>query len=297
MLTGRLAGTPNTLAAQLSLDNVSVRLSERPQGQTVVRFLAPDARLIAPRVLRTSEFGAAQFGFTFDQQRAVLNPLVGTTGVFVHEDGTFEPMHVWPHPIIGEIPAGGGAWVAWSNVKAESLLMRRTCDGIVDVVESASFRPNRVVEWDDEFLCTAHDGGLWLWTPGHAPRKVADAPPVLSLLKSSDGVRLDPVVRSVEGFTTRTRLDHAWLWRPSVGLTRLPLGSTGPCWSVAAAGGWIARAYPHDDLVTLTHESGRVVDLACYYPVTLAWAGRSLIVLSSTGGAILLFENLRDALT
>jgi len=248
-------------------------------------------------VLRSSAFGAALFGFTFDQQRAVLNPVVASTSVFVHEDGTFEPMHAWPHPIIGEIPAGGGAWVAWSTVEAEPLLMRRTSDGVVDIVETAPFRPNRVVEWDNEFLCTAHDGGLWLWTPGHAPRKVADAPPALSLMKSPDGIRLDPVVRSVDGFTTRARLDHAWLWSPGAGLTRVPLGSSGPCWSVAAAGGWIARAHPHDDLVTLTHESGRVVDLACYYPVTLAWAGRSLIVLSSTGGTILLFENLRDALT
>jgi hypothetical protein len=153
-----------------------------------------------------------------------------------------------------------------------------------------------VIEWEDRFLCAAHHGGLWLWRPRSAPRKVADAPPTLSLIKSSEGVRLDPVVRSPEGYTTRTRLDHAWLWRPGAELTRLPLGSRGPCWSVAAGGGWTARAYPHDDLVSLTHESERTVDLACYYPITVAWAGRTLLVISSTAGTILMFENLRDAL-
>jgi hypothetical protein len=247
-------------------------------------------------VLRSADFGAALFGVTLDLRSALVNPLVGPFSVRVHEDGTFESMPAWPHAIIGEIRTAAGGWVAWSNVVSEPVLMHRSADGHVNLVERAPFRPNRLIEWNGRFLCAAHDGGLWLWNPGEEARKVTEAPPVLSLMKTAEGVRLDPVVRSPEGYTTRTHLDHAWIWTGDGELKRQPLGIDGPCWSVASGGGWTARAYPHDDLVTLTHDSGRRVDLACYYPVTLAWAGRSLIVLSSTAGTILLFENLRDAL-
>jgi hypothetical protein len=296
LLTGRIACGAGETTIEISAHEVTLRLSEQPNRPGVTRFLGRHPQVVRSRMLGSAEFGAAQFALTLDAHSAVLNPLIGPSSVRVREDGAFDAMPAWPHAIIGEVPVPGGSWIAWSNVATEPLLMHRTPDGVVDVVERAPFRPNRVIDWDDRFLCSAHDGGLWLWNPGGEPRKVADAPPTLSLLKTPAGVRLDPVVRSPQGYTTRTRLDYAWLWQGGSELARVALGSGGPCWSVAASGEWTARAFPHDDLVQLTHESGRVVDLACYYPVTLAWAGASLIALSSTGGTILLFENLRDAL-
>jgi hypothetical protein len=262
------------------------------------RDLPPSVRLLCAhrvlpyRVLASDAFPGALWGCTFDAHGALLNPRSGSASVVVEEDGTFERQAPWPRIILGELAWSGGGRVAWHNDPADPVLMHRDPDGAV-TIERPPFVPNRALEWEDGRFVVVGSEGVWLWRPGSAPERVCEAPPAHTLTRIDGGVRIDLLVKGPEGFTARAPLDYALVWRSGArALERLPLGPEGPCWSVSRGREWTAAAHPHADIVRLTHASGRVVDLGCYYPVTVAWAGASLLVVSATSGRVLVFERL-----
>jgi hypothetical protein len=94
-------------------------------------------------------------------------------------------------------------------------------------------------------------------------------------------------------------LQHeASIWRRGADrVDPLPLGPEGVSWSISERDGWIAEAHPHADLIRITTPTGRTFDLACFFPFSVAWAGPSLVVVSTTSGHVLLFPNVRHVLS
>jgi hypothetical protein len=100
-----------------------------------------------------------------------------------------------------------------------------------------------------------------------------------------------------ESGTIRMPLREALLWRRGTGrIDPLALGPEGVSWSISIGAGWTAEGHPHADLVRITSPAGRAFELACYFPFSVAWAGRSLVVVSTTSAEVLFFPRLRDIL-
>lgn len=256
------------------------------------RLLTAAARWLEPLVMTDHGLSPALFGGTIDDDRALLAPVRGTSASVVDADGHVTARRAWPVPILGELPQPGAGSVAWHNTPGR-LLWRTSDEGRVHVLD-APFRPNRLLALDTNvFLCAARGGGLWRWVPGTAPERVADAPPSLSIRLDAGGVRLDELTFDAMGYANRSMAGRAWQWRPGETTLRpLALAPEGPCWSASARQGWTAEAYPHADLVKLVSPQGQTWWLGCYYPVTVAWAGDSLMVVSTTSGSVLRFPHL-----
>ena len=75
----------------------------------------------------------------------------------------------------------------------------------------------------------------------------------------------------------------------------LPFGPHGISSDRATHEGWTASAHPDADLVHFACADGRVASMTCYYPLRLAWSGRTLFV-STAECELLMFENLLDVL-
>jgi hypothetical protein len=213
----------------------------------------------------------------------------------IAESGTTRCLQTWPRQVLGQIETSDGRTIAWSNdAQAPALLWIDETGGIGST--GTPFRPNRVIESaPGEFLCVAYEGGLWAWRPGAAPERLASTPPAIALHQENGGIALSPIARDDAGATLRHSSLPDRVWRDGR-LIRRPVGADGPCWSRAAsAGGWIAEALPHADAIRLSKADAEFV-LGCYYPVSVAWAGRTLIAASSTAGRLIAFARLEDLL-
>jgi hypothetical protein len=92
-------------------------------------------------------------------------------------------------------------------------------------------------------------------------------------------------------------LREALLWnRPTGRVDRIALGPEGVSWSISVDAGWTAEGHPHADLVRIGSPAGRAFELACFFPFSVAWAGCSLVVVSTTASAVMFFPHLRDVL-
>jgi hypothetical protein len=231
-----------------------------------------------------------------------------TSSVDVGADGSTTALHRWPRPIVGELPYGDGGAVAWSNglsrgakaAEPACVMYRPSADAAVQVVE-LPIRPTTGFWWNGRLYwdCfpTAVDSwiGLASWAPDAEVRLELPDVVLHGLREYAGGLLLDPCeFRKGQGYVRR-RQTHGRLWLPGSEPTPAPLGELGAASAAAQSNGWTATAYPEADLVQLDCLDGRSVRMHCYYPLRLAWTGRSLLV-STADREVLLFEDLLDGL-
>jgi hypothetical protein len=234
-----------------------------------------------------------------DGDRAVLSSFFGLETYWIDEAGHAGIAATWPYPLLGELAWGERGSLAWSNRDPWRVMWRDTPEQephemLLPFRPAAACVDGRVVYFAE---VTA---GLWRWTPERGAEYLIDTPPIRAIRREGDGtLRLDPVALTAQGISSRLRLDHAYTWRAGQStLDVVPLTDAGVCWSTAEGPhGWIAKAYPTASIIELSDPAGgRSVGLFCPYPFSLAWAGASLVVVSTTGGDVLLFERIVEVL-
>lgn len=304
-LTGLVREAETALVAEstgLAIQHAGARWRLDVEGSAMT--LASPARFLSAThaVAPTSVSGALPpclFASPLSASEAVLGAVHTPDSYAVDQDGCARPLSTWPKPLIGEIPWGerGGA-MAWNTAdRASYVMLRRAAGGPVET-HPLPFRPSwPIVEPDGATLWSSYFGGLWSWHPDRGSQCLAEAPPSLGIRPHAAGVRLDPAIKHATGVSVRALHHQAWRWEHGTSrVTPLALGSHGVSWSLCERAGWAAEAHPHGDVVRITAPSGRAFELACYFPVSVAWAGSSLVVTSTTGGRVLLFRHIRDIL-
>lgn len=260
------------------------------------RFLV--ATRTVPRMVLSDRLPPCLTTFTLNAREAVLGAVRTHESFAVDENGAVRVLSRWPRPLIAEVPWGteGGA-LAWSSSDEGSCIMLRRDASAEPEVWPVPFRPSLpLIDADGGALWSSYFGGLWSWRPDGTSRREAETPPTIGIRREGTGVRLDPIKTGDKG-TIRTPMTDALLWHPDTSrVDRLALGPEGVSWSISADAGWTAEGFPHADIVRVTTPSGRTFDLACYFPFSVAWAGRSLVVVSTTACAVLFFPRLKDVL-
>ncbi len=289
-----------SIRAQQSTTRVALRLeSTRESSDPRRRFLTRPLVWLTPRLLSSDSVPSSIFGLSTSDDHATMTPLGGARSYRLDEHGRATAQDEWPAPIDAERPWGdrGGA-IAWYSGR-DPYLMWRSRPGVAVQTVALDFRPTGAeVTEDGRIWWASTSGGLWVWSPGGVAERVAPTPPAFGLRCLPNGqMRLDPWTADARGYTMRVLCRHAWLWSPGSRVVEpIALGPEGAIWSTSARDGWIAEACPHADIIECTHSTGARASLACYFPVTVAWAGPSLVVAASTGGQLLLFENLLGVL-
>jgi hypothetical protein len=283
-------------AASAPATRVGVRRTARAAQEPSLALLAAPLLRIEPRRLSPDAIGAAGICTTFDGCEALVTPLNALASVRVGEAGDVDLAHEWPRSIWGAFPvAGTGATYAWHN--PDRALLYRAASDAKAVVFAAPFRPLRGAALaDGSSIWCAFDGGLWRWQPGTAPIHQVDTPIPIHLHLDGDVVRVDAGTRRVDGTAIRRGITCAWTWRPGdTELGEATLDADAQCTSREADAGWTASAHPYSDVVTISGPDGLSARLACFYPLTLAWAGRSLVICTGEG-EVLLFPLLKTRL-
>jgi hypothetical protein len=290
---------PTAHALSIEGGGVRWRLDLDPAGESAMsrtRFLA--ATRTAPRMVLSDRLPRGLAACTLNAHEAVLGAVHTHESFAVDENGSVRQLSTWPRPLIAEVPWGteGGA-LAWHGAEEGSYIMVRRTASAEPEISPVAFGPSwPLVEADGRTLWSSYFGGLWSWHPDGASRLEADIPPTMGIRRQAGGVRLDPITRRGTS-VVRMPLSEALLWYPDTGhVDALALGPAGVSWSISVDDGWTAEGHPHADLVRITSPSGRAFALACYFPFSVAWAGRSLVVLSTTSGIVLFFPRLRDVL-
>jgi hypothetical protein len=294
-----VARRPDTHRLTIEGGGVRWRLDLDPAGESAfsrTRFLA--ATRAAPRTLLGDQLPRCLAACTLNAREAVLGAVHSHKSFALDEEGHVRPLSTWPRPMIAEVPWGteGGA-LAWNAAEEGSYMMLRRDASAEPEISPVPFGPSwPLVEADGRTLWSSYFGGLWSWHPDGSARLEADIPPTLGIRREAADVRLDPVTTDEYG-TVRMPLYEALLWHPSTGrVDPLALGPEGVSWSISVDAGWTAEGHPHADLVRIISPGGRAFELACYYPFSVAWAGRSLVVVSTTTSVVLFFPHLRDVL-
>jgi hypothetical protein len=266
-----------------SLPELAVRLEVRVRGRADVpghRWFRPggtwvDARDLCREGLPVCWIAATRPG----SARALVTHAGGLLTYEVNEDGTFEAAKPWPRPVNGAVPWGDhGGTVAWYHIP-DRYLFFRSAAGALTQSEQIPFAPSLAFPRSDGSIWfTAASGGLWSWQPGGGCRLLVDTPSIIGLQERNGVVRLDPYVPG-RLLSDRVKVSKAYSWRPGENhLGSLPLDEDGQVWASSRSGDWLALGYPHADVVRLEHRDGRVAELSCPHPFTVAWAGRSLLV-------------------
>lgn len=291
---------PGTVAVTLEAGEWQARIAlERDSshaGPATGSALCP-AAFVAPVVL--TERGVARSAFAYTTaEGAVCVGIHARESVLVRSDGSTRPHLTWPRPIIGELPYGDGGAVAWNNGTAAwpalgdgYVLYRATADGPV-VEETLPFRPSNGAWWQGRLVWNTYPTGAGAWAPGEVPRHWLTAQAFAGVRPGADGVELQSCTLDEWGGYTRALAREGWRLDATGHAARVPLGPRGAATATAThASGWTATAHPQADVVTLCHPAAPAVDLTCYDPLGLAWAGEALLVCTG-GGDVLLFADL-----
>jgi 6-hydroxymethylpterin diphosphokinase MptE-like protein len=297
-LMARVTGLVGIVAPRMTTQAMPVRMRLTADGQREpsLAVLGLPLLRLEPQRLTPPAIGPAGNATTVDARRALIVPTDATASILVNEDGEVQPSTAWPRAIWGELPTAGRGAYAWHNPD-RALLYRESDCGSVTVVDVA-FRPVRgVVLPDGASLWCAYDGGLWRWQPGALPQQVAHTETPIHVSLDGTRVRIDPATRRLDGAAVRRRMSHAWHWQPDTGaLSTVRLDADAQCTSREQQGGWTASVHPYADVVTIAGPGGIAARLAVDYPLTAAWAGRSLVVCTGDR-AMLFFHRFTDRLT
>jgi hypothetical protein len=256
--------------------------------------------LLVPRVLTDEGVVRGVVPYSTDAG-AVCTVLRGSESFLVRENGAIEPGVRWPRPINGQLPFGDGGAVAWSVGTARwpdggsGYVMSRTGPNDEPTIEPLPFAPQAGTWWRGRLYWACFPFGVGSWAPGEAPAFALPDLTLFSVQGDDTDLVLGPRARTTYGAAERRLVTEGWRWQPGHAPQAAVLGPHGVASSRAASADWTAIAYPEADLVQLEHAGGVVVSMRCYYPFTVAWAGRSLLV-STADGELLLFEHLKDVM-
>jgi hypothetical protein len=307
VLTGamRIGGDDAWELGAATIGAVTVRVVVR---QSSSRRLVPPARIIAPQVPRRLVPEAARKLKVAEQIPDGVLCVVdfGTETVLVRADGSVSPYQSWPRSITGAASLGDRGDAAWSNVLNPQrgvtpyLMYRPSADADV-VTIPLDFRPARGLWWRDRLYFTCNPGpqghaGLASWAPGQPPSLLVRDVPLQGLVPRGESLWLEPFVPGPSETVARRHAESGWCWRPGGGEpTPRTLGRLGASSGSASIRDWIALSYPQADVVTLERKDGRRLELRCYNPLRIGWAGSTLVVFAGDG-ELLLFEQLLDAI-
>jgi hypothetical protein len=229
----------------------------------------------------------------------------GTETVLIDADGTIQTYQVWPRTITGALSLGADGEVAWSNVSnprrgVTPYLMYRPAPDADVVVVPLDFRPARGLWWRGRLYLTCNPGadgqsGLASWAPGEPPSMIVRGLPLQGIVPSGESLWLEPFVPGPGESVARRHADCGWQWTPGSQPTPRALGPLGASSGSAAAGDWTAAPHPQADLVVLERRDGTRLQLRCYNPSRVGWAGGSLVVFGGDGET-LIFEQLLAAI-
>jgi hypothetical protein len=244
---------------------------------------------LAYRNLTAEGFGRCYYAAQLPDGRALVVKVGVGRSAAIDAHGGETLRDAWPAPIASELPWGvdGGA-VAWN---ADQAFVRRAAGGPAESFRMPAIANVAHIEADGRVLWPTLNAGLWQWDPSGELRCVAGVPPVNSIRPIDDGFELDPLVVIPGSPSRRVRLDYVWHWTPRRGVKRVPGRVEGQSWSHAACGDVVATAYSFSDLVRLRVGGHRTFDLYVPQPLMVAWAGRSLLVTTSSA-TVLLFDDL-----
>jgi hypothetical protein len=179
-------------------------------------------------------------------------------------------------------------------------MYRNAPDADVEI-QQLTVRPWFGVWWNHRLYwqCLSPRSGEWngvaSWAPGEEAAFVLPGLTLCGMLPRDGGLELHPCERTPEGGIVRRLLTRGWTWNPGRPLQSLDLGPFGATSSRASQDGWHATAHPEADLVSIEDPTAWALALRCYYPLRLAWVGRSLLV-STLKGDLLLFRDVREAM-
>jgi hypothetical protein len=281
-LARALAGTvvPNGASARredhpgaLTL-SVEVALDTAAGWSSVGETIGSPARLLTPVPCAPCLFAAA-----LDDRHAIVTRQDLGGSYVIDDTGQVRTARVWPAPILAEAPWTDGRAFAWSRQPAR-LLVRDAAGAITHDV-ALPFSPLSA-EIDGEALRFTAVDGVWRWTgDGRSARLVATPPLVAALGETRRG--LDLALVPPGWGTPRARTHTGLTWSDGDGLRERALSPPGPCWSRSTSENWTADAFPDANLVRVSHESTLKGWVICDYPRTVAWAGSSLIIVTTDG--------------
>jgi len=259
---------------------------------------------VTPRVL-TDEILSRSLVSYGTERGAVFAPFHGDDHgrqtFLLREDGSVEPYHSWPRPVVFELPVGAGGAVAWNhraprfNQRHGSVMYRPDSDAAVSI-EELPFGPLAGTWWRGRLYWVCWPVGVGSWAPGEAATFSLPDLSLCGIRGDADGLWLDPT--AADGARPSRLPTHGWRWhpdRPGQAPERVALGPHGSATSRAVVGEWTAVAHPEADLIRLESASGARRSMTCYWPYTVAWVGQSLLV-GTRDGELLLFEHLLEAL-
>jgi hypothetical protein len=226
----------------------------------------------------------------------------------VTPDGSIEPLPEWPRTAVDEVSFGSDGAIAWSNGLAQwpdhaepaYVMYRREANGPV-MIEELSIRPTIGAWWKGRLYWNCYPTpiptwiGMASWVPGEEPRREMPDVTAFGVMPDENGLVLDPCIFHPQLGWEHRSFTHAWHWKPGQPLAAIPHGPEGPSSALAECEGWTAVAHPDADLVRFESADGHRVSMTCYYPMRVAWTGRSLLV-STAERDLLFFDGLLDRL-
>jgi hypothetical protein len=276
--------------------SASIRPAPRPRrpGRPASHQLT-----LTPRVLTDEGVVPSWIGYSTEAGVVCVTPHASESFV-VREDGSIARHLAWPRPITAELPLGRDGAVAWSvggpgSDAIECCVMHRHGRDDEPTIDIVPMRPSRGVWWRGRVFWTCVPLGVASWAPGEALRFSLPDLSVAFMQPGQDGLLVVPRVRGADGGIRRCLLRQGWMWDGGSVIESAAIGPDGVVTSTSQADDWTASAHLEADLVRLTSSEGASVALACYRPVRVAWAGRSLFV-GTWDHEIILFERLRDRL-
>jgi hypothetical protein len=254
---------------------------------TVGTALATPARLLSPEPCAPCLFSSV-----WDDRHAVVTRQDLTGSYLIDADGSVTDAPRWPAPILGESRWGndGGAF-AWSSRPGRVLV--RDAEGAIAHDVALPFTPTSAEADGDAIRFTALDG-VWRWMPQRGAEHVVDTAALVYAREADGRLDLAPVPPPSDR-PQRRRTRRVLAWSPSEGLHEHDPPPLGPCWSGSTRNGWTAEALPDANLVRVSDESGVRGWVICDYPRAVAWAGGSLVVVS-TGGFVLFVPGVHEPL-
>jgi hypothetical protein len=227
-------------------------------------------------------------GSVLDGVRVLLTPRPSTHSLVVDADGRATPAMPWPATIVGELH--NDAWhIAWAYQPERQLLARRP--GSSDLcVARLDVSPFTAAWVDSETVVVSTNAGLWRWTPGQAPQRIADVPPSAIVAVEGNHIQVDPIPLSAAGGLARERRSVGWTVDRETGrVEERTLGWAAQAWSRASCGDLVATTHPDSDMIRLDRRStSEAAWLAWPSPRGVAWMGEALMVWGTDGAVGLL---------
>ncbi len=226
--------------------------------------------------------------------------------VVVQEDASIQPRQTWSLPITGALSLGDRGEVAWNNCWAKEpdgpkpYLLFQAAPGAETEFVPLPFRPARGTWWNDRLYLTCLPtgearGGIGSWAPGEDVRWEWPDLTLQNIHPLGDRLLLESHSLSVGEVPQRRRATQGWEWIPGQPPSRRALGQLGAASATASSGAWSATAYPEADVIRFESTDGRVLNMRCYAPARLSWAGDSLAVFGGEN-QLILFQRVQAAL-